>query len=71
MVIGDLTHIPKRLAPFARALVSVYEVARYSEREFTEDEYRKYMHLLGALVHRCVVGVRAFAREGGHCHFAA
>jgi hypothetical protein len=53
LVIGERPHIPKRLAPFARALVTVYESARYSDREFAEDEYDKYMHLLQSLVYRC------------------
>lgn len=54
LVIGDQVHIPKRMAPFARALVTVYELARFSDREFDQEEYAKYMHLLISLIHRCV-----------------
>lgn len=53
LVIGERPHIRKRLAPFARALVMVYESARYSDREFSEEEYNKYMNLLRSVVYRC------------------
>lgn len=54
LVIGDQVHIPRRMAPFARALVTVYELARFSDREFDQEEYAKYMHLLISLIHRYV-----------------
>eukprot|EP01134_Creolimax_fragrantissima_P006224 CFRG6224T1 len=52
-IIGDLPRIPTRLTPFLEALLNLYEMAYYGNREFTEDQYYKYTKLLKGVVRGC------------------